>query len=92
MLLRGQPRTGADSFLIEYTSDIVFPRIERMGYEAVRTERHKYIRYLELEGMDELYDLEADPYELENLIASAAHEALRRRLDAQLVGLVEAAP
>jgi len=27
------------SFLIEYTSDIVFPRIVRMGYDAVRTER-----------------------------------------------------
>jgi len=32
-----------------------------MGYRAVRTERWKYIHYLELEGMDELYDLEVDP-------------------------------
>ncbi len=91
-LLRGHRAPWRDSFLIEYTSDIVFPRIERMGYRALRSERHKYIRYRELQGMDELYDLEADPYELENLIASAAHQALRERLDAQLEDLVAAAP
>jgi len=28
-----------DSFLIEYFSDKVFPRISRMGYQAVRDER-----------------------------------------------------
>ena len=39
-----------------------------MGYEAVRSPRYKYIRYRELTGMDELYDLEADPYEMTNLI------------------------
>jgi hypothetical protein len=40
-----------------------------MGYKAVRNERWKYIHYLELEGMDELYDLKTDPYEMKNLIA-----------------------
>jgi N-acetylglucosamine-6-sulfatase len=39
-----------------------------MGYKAVRNERWKYIHYFELEGMDELYDLKADPYELTNII------------------------
>ena len=39
-----------------------------MGYKAVRSERWKYIHYLELEGMDELYDLESDPYEMKNVI------------------------
>ena len=32
-----------------------------MGYQAVRTERYKYIHYTELSGMDELYDLRSDP-------------------------------
>ena len=54
------PRTWRESFLIEYFSDTVFPRIRNMGYAAVRTRRHKYIEYRELQGMDELYDLEAD--------------------------------
>jgi N-acetylglucosamine-6-sulfatase len=56
------------SFLVEYYSDTVFPRIQNMGYVAARTARNKYIQYRELRGMDELYDLEADPYEETNLI------------------------
>ncbi|MEK6780068.1 MAG: sulfatase [Bacteroidota bacterium] len=57
-----------NSFLIEYYSDTVFPRIVKMGYKAVRTQRYKYIHYLDLEGMNELYDLVNDPYELHNVI------------------------
>jgi N-acetylglucosamine-6-sulfatase len=67
-LLRGERTKWRNAFLIEYYSDTVIPRIVRMGYRAVRTERWKYIHYLELEGMDELYDLEADPYEMKNVI------------------------
>jgi N-acetylglucosamine-6-sulfatase len=66
----GKPGDWRRSFLIEYFSDTVFPRIYKMGYSAVRTERHKYIEYRELQGMNELYDLQADPYEERNLIAS----------------------
>jgi N-acetylglucosamine-6-sulfatase len=57
-----------ESFLIEYYSDHVFERIVDMGYKAVRTDKYKYIKYLDLEGMDELYDLEEDPYEMKNII------------------------
>jgi N-acetylglucosamine-6-sulfatase len=55
-------------FLIEYYSDKVFPRIQNMGYQAVRTERWKYIHYRDMSGADELYDLAKDPYELTNRI------------------------
>lgn len=67
-LLKGSDSESRKSFLIEYYSDKVFPRIRQMGYKAVRTERWKYIHYLELDGMDELYDLKADPYEMKNII------------------------
>lgn len=80
-------RTPADwrkSFLIEYTTDIVFPRILKMGYDAVRTERYKFIRYRELEGMNELYDLKEDPFELTNLMASPAAAGLRQQMEAEL--------
>ncbi len=39
-----------------------------MGYKAVRNQRYKYIHYTDLEGMNELYDLVNDPYELHNII------------------------
>jgi N-acetylglucosamine-6-sulfatase len=79
-----------DAFVIEYFSDTVFPRILKMGYKALRTERWKYIRYTELQGMDEVYDLAADPYELKNLIADPAHRADRDRLGQQLDRLLNA--
>jgi N-acetylglucosamine-6-sulfatase len=68
-LLKGARSSWRSSFLIEYYSDKVFPRMSHMGYKAVRNGRWKYIHYLELPGMDELYDLKTDPYELKNLVA-----------------------
>jgi N-acetylglucosamine-6-sulfatase len=83
-VLRGMAPEWRTSFLVEYWSDTVFPRIERMGYDAVRTERHKYIRYRELRDMDELYDLERDPYELENLALSSGHAPVEATLAREL--------
>lgn len=54
--------------LIEYFSDTVFPRVSKMGYSAIRTERWKYIQYRDREACDELYDLREDPFELRNRI------------------------
>jgi arylsulfatase A-like enzyme len=67
-LLKGGETEWRKSFLIEYYSDRVFPRIRQMGYKAVRGTRWKYIHYVELAGMDELYDLESDPFEMKNII------------------------
>jgi arylsulfatase A-like enzyme len=67
-LLKGERPAWRDAFIVEYYSDKVFPRIVNMGYRAVRNDRWKYIHYLELNGMDELYDLKIDPYEMKNLI------------------------
>ena len=84
-LLKGLGSEWRESFLIEYYSDKVFPRIYKMGYKAVRTERWKYIHYLELDGMDELYDLKADPYEMRNIIkrrdAARTLEDMKRELE-----------
>jgi N-acetylglucosamine-6-sulfatase len=83
-MLKGDPAELRDSFLIEYYSDRVFPRVLTMGYQAVRTKRHKLIRYRELEGMDEFYDLEADPYEMRNLIGDAVHRGTLAEVQAEL--------
>jgi N-acetylglucosamine-6-sulfatase len=82
------PDDWRNSFLIEYYTDTVFPRVFNMGYKAVRTERHKYIHYAKLEGMDELYDLSADPYEMVNLIDEPKAQPTLKQLKAELSRLV----
>jgi N-acetylglucosamine-6-sulfatase len=83
-VLDGSATSWRSSILLEYYSDTVFPRILTMGYKAVRTERYKYIRYTELQGMDELYDLETDPFEMENLIGTERSRTLLPQLTAEL--------
>jgi len=88
-VLKKEARGWRTSFLIEYFTDTVFPRIRNMGYVAVRTSRHKYINYRELQGMDELYDLDKDPYEETNIIdRSDARETLQK-MQAELQRLIE---
>jgi arylsulfatase A-like enzyme len=53
-------------------------------FEAVRTGTHKYVEYES--GEAELYDLEADPYELEN-IYETADSSLVEDLEARLEAL-----
>ena len=77
------------SFLIEYFSDTVFPRIRTMGYSAARTAQHKYIRYRELTDMDELYDLTADPYEMTNIIGRPESRDVLRQMKAELQRLMD---
>ena len=89
-LLRGEPIQWRNSILIEYFSDKVFPRISKMGYQCVRTEKWKYIHYVDLNGMDELYDLHADPFEMRNVISEPnASEALEE-MKAELRRLLQA--
>jgi N-acetylglucosamine-6-sulfatase len=88
-LLNGTQEKLRDSFLIEYFSDTVFERMHKMGYRAVRTGRWKYIQYTDLAGMDELYDLRQDPYEMRNCIDQAAARATLR---AELQRLLRATP
>lgn len=87
-VLTGQVTQWRRPFLIEYFSDTVFPRIFRMGYQAVRTDRFKYIHYTDLQDADELYDLETDPYELDNLIDDPEHAGALEDLKAELARLL----
>ncbi len=90
--VEGTPANWRRSFLIEYNTDIVFPRTLKMGYDAVRNERYKYIRYRELEGMNEFYDLREDPFELNNLIAAESARDVRRVMEAELDALLKPRP
>jgi N-acetylglucosamine-6-sulfatase len=75
------PAAWRDAFLIEYNSDTVFPRIQNMGYRAVRGLDWKLIRYEQLKGMDELYYLGRDPNELNNLISAPSAQNLAAKAD-----------
>ena len=89
MLKGEQPRDWRTSFLIQYNTDTVFPRVLRMGYRAIRTKRWKYIRYNELRDMDELYDLKNDPYEMTNVIDQVDRRKILRQLNTDLDKLIE---
>ncbi len=76
------PVPWRESFLAEYFLEKVAPRVP--AWQAVRTARWKYIRYTEFEGMDELYDLAADPHEMRNLAGEPSSRAVLGELKAEL--------
>lgn len=88
-LLKGESWPERESFLIEHSSDNVFPRMRNMGYHTIRTNRWKYIRYRDLKDCDELYDLAADPYELRNLAADQANKQTVAQLVVDLDNLLK---
>lgn len=56
-------------------------------YRGVRTRRYSYVR--DLNGPWLLYDNEADPYQLDNLVNKPEHAALQARLDRELQKLLQ---
>jgi arylsulfatase A-like enzyme len=75
-----------DDFIYEYYWEWSFPQTPTTF--AIERGRMKYIQYHGVWDLEELYDLEADPDEMVNLINDPAHFAvkadLRRRLFAAL--------
>jgi len=87
-LMRKRARRWRKSFLIEYYNESAWPWIVGMSYKAVRTESAKLIHWVHKEGVDELYDLRRDPYEILNLIRRPAYGKVRARLYRELKRLV----
>ncbi len=69
-LMLGQKDEIHDSILIEfYSHENPFPWTASLDYRIVRKGMYKYIRWIRFdEDKAELYDLEKDPYELNNLV------------------------
>jgi arylsulfatase A-like enzyme len=54
---------------------------------GVRTDRHKYIKWVNRAKngeLDELYDLDKDPYEINNVAKRTAYRATRDKLKREL--------
>jgi arylsulfatase A-like enzyme len=85
-------RTGwRRSILCEYWAEQAMPWLVGMSYKAVRTDRYKYIHWVNrgrAGELDELYDLDADPFELDNRNRSTAMAPVRAKLRRELRSLV----
>lgn len=93
-LLAGTRAGWRKSILVEYWAENAMPWLVGMTYKAVRTDRHKYIRWVNRSRdgeLDELYDLDKDPYELVNVIRRPAYRAVRDALRRELQRLAIAA-
>ncbi|MDP2999952.1 MAG: sulfatase-like hydrolase/transferase, partial [Bryobacterales bacterium] len=83
----GKAKEWRKSFLSEYFAETGFQR--QPSWQCARTPRWKYTHYTELEGMDELYDIQADPYEMKNLIGDAAARGTLKEMQGELARLLK---
>ncbi len=93
-ILKDNKARWRKSLLFEYWAENAMPWLIGMTYKAVRTDRYKLIHWVNrgrAGELDELYDLEKDPFELKNLIASRAAAPVRDKLRGELKRLVASA-
>jgi arylsulfatase A-like enzyme len=86
-LLKDAKANWRKSALTEYFQEKFY--IRTPTWQAVRTDQWKYIHYTELEGMDELYNIKADPYEMKNLIQDKSSKSTLRDMKAELAKLLK---
>jgi len=68
-ILSGEQDGIRENAYMEYTAyERTFPWAINMDYRVVVWDQYKYIRWLKFDDGEELYDLQADPYELHNLV------------------------
>jgi|SRR5579883_830366 len=86
-LLQGQKVPWRTEFLYEYYWERNFPQTPTL--HALRGDRYKYIRYQGIWDLDELYDLQEDPLETNNLINDPKHQQIVKQMNARLFDILE---
>lgn len=86
-LAKGEKTPWREQAFYEYYWEFDFPQTPTMF--GVRTDRYKYIFYHGIWDTNELYDLQADPLEVNNLIRSPAHQEIARQLREQVFGWLQ---
>lgn len=83
-IVRGEPTDWRSRFYYQHTYNTNPPRSPIAVTEGIRTQRWKYIRYPETKPVfEQLFDLETDPLERENLAPIAKHASLLAELRAR---------
>lgn len=81
------PANWRKELLYEYYWERNFPQTPTI--HALRGDRYKFIRYHGIWDTDELYDLQQDPLESNNLIFSEAHQATINQMRKRLFEVLE---
>lgn len=86
-LLQGRSTGWRDSLLYEYYWERNYPQTPTT--HALRTDRYKYIRYHGIWDSDELYDIQKDPGESNNLIYDKEHAKVVQDMNRRLFQVLE---
>ncbi len=86
-ILRDPAAPWRSELLYEYFWERNFPQTPTV--HALRGDRYKYIRYHGIWDVDELYDLQEDPLESRNLIASKEHQKIAVEMNRRLFEILE---
>jgi arylsulfatase A-like enzyme len=86
-LLKGENIAWRDKVFYEYYWEQAFPQTPTTF--AVRSDKYKYISYNGIWDINELYDLEKDPYEMNNLIRNKDMDKIGLQLRDELNNWLE---
>lgn len=86
-ILHGENIAWKDTIYYEYFWERPFPQTPTV--HAIRTARYKFIRYHGVWDINELYDLQNDPEEMNNLIRDPAYTEISKELRNHLFDWLE---
>ncbi len=86
-VLQGKQAKLRDGLLYEYYWERNFPQTPTM--HALRGDQYKYIHYHGIWDIDELYDIQEDPWETNNLIFSEKHKDVAKGMNRKMFAMLE---